>query len=209
MATYDLNKLIPSVNAGYNGNPFGPGKITINKALGSIGAIPPYFIPKKEDIITRVNDPGEIIRGYEATKVLYSVMPISLKREEDKEWFTLPLEPLVSVRGRNIIVRRSVAKSSHKGSVKERWSQDDFEITIQGVVSINEEEEYPERYVNSLLTLFNERQPIEVDQQILLLLGIKYLVIESVTFPHTKGLQNQNFELKAYSDYPINLLVSL
>lgn len=30
---------------------------------------------------------------------------------------------------------------------------------------------------------------------------------ESVSFPHTKGLQNQNYEIKAYSDNPVSLFI--
>jgi len=205
--SYELEKLLPKVSAGYSGNPLDPLDVKINKALGSFGAIPPYFIPKKEDIITSVIDPEEILRGYQKTKVVYSLMPIRLKREKDTEWFTLPIEPLVTIRGKNVIIRRSVAKSTHKGTVKERWSQDDYEVIIQGVVTGEEEDLFPEEYINTLSHFFNERGAIEVDHEILLLLGIEYLAIESISFPHTKGINNQNFEIKAYSDYPIELLI--
>lgn len=206
---FDLGQLAPHVDAGYSGNPFDPVQVRIDKALGRYGAVPPFFIPRKEDIITRVYDADEIRENYKAVGIVHSVMPMRLKRPDDKEWFLLPLEPLVSVSGKNTIVRRKVAKSKLSGTVKERWSQDDYEVTIQGVVSGADESKYPESSLRKLLELFDERGAVEVEQEILLLFGIHHLAIESASFPHTKGMNNQNYEIKAYSDNPAELLISI
>lgn len=206
---FDLGQLTPRVDAGYSGNPFDPVQVRINKALGRYGTIPPFIIPKKEDIITQVYDANEIMDDYAAVGIIHSLMPMRLKRPDDKEWFQLPLEPLVSVSGKNTIVRRKVAKSKLNGTVKERWSQDDYEVTLQGVVSGADESKYPEKYLRQLVELFDERGAVEVEQEILLLFGIHYLAIESASFPHTKGMNNQNYEIKAYSDNPAELLISI
>lgn len=206
---YELTRMLPRVDAEYSGNPFDPARITIDKALGRYGAIPPFFIPKKEDIITKVYDANEIMDDYATVGIIHSVMPMRLKRPADKEWFLLPLEPLVSISGKNTIIRRKVAKSKLNGTIKERWSQDDYEITIQGVVSGSDESKYPENYLRKLVELFDERQAVEVEQEILQVFGIHYLAIESANFPHTKGLNNQNYEIKAYSDNPVELLISI
>lgn len=206
---FDLGQLTPRVDAGYSGNPFDPVQVRINKALGRYGAIPPFIIPKKEDIITQVYDANEIMEDYTAVGVIHSLMPMRFKRPDDKEWFLLPLEPLVSVSGKNTIVRRKVAKSKLNGTVKERWSQDDYDVTIQGVVSGTDESKYPENYLRKLLELFDEHQAVEVEQGILQVFGIHHLAIESVSFPHTKGMNNQNYEIKAYSDNPAELLISI
>ena len=115
----------------------------------------------------------------------------------------------MSVSGKNTIVRRKVAKSKLSGTVKERWSQDDYEVTIQGVVSGADESKYPENSLRKLLELFDERGAVEVEQEILLLFGIRHLAIESASFPHTKGMNNQNYAIKAYSDNPTELLISI
>lgn len=206
---YELTRMLPRVDAEYSGNPFDPARITIDKAMGRYGAIPPFFIPKKEDIITKVYDANEIMDDYAAVGIIHSVMPMRLKRPTDKEWFLLPLEPLVSISGKNTIIRRKVAKSKLNGTIKERWSQDDYEVTIQGVVSGSDESKYPENYLRKLVELFDERQAVEVEQGILQVFGIHYLAIESASFPHTKGLNNQNYEIKAYSDNPVELLISI
>ncbi len=98
-----------------------------------------------------------------------------VKRSGDTEFFTLPIEPLVTISGKNTIVRRAVAKAKDGGTIKECWSQDDYEVTIQGVVTGGEPDKYPEAHVKRLLELFDERQAIEVDQDVLLTFGIKYL----------------------------------
>lgn len=206
---YDLSNIAPKADAGYSGNMLDPLGVRINKALGSFGAIPPYIILPKKDIITSVEDPESIVGEYTSLGVVHSQMPIKVKRVDDTEWFTLPIEPLVSISGKNIIVRRTVAKATDNGTIKERWSQDDYTVSILGVMASTDESLYPEDYVRKMIELFNERQSIEVAQDILLLFGIKYLAIESSSFPHTKGLSNQNFEIKAYSDSNAELLISI
>ncbi|MEG0788770.1 MAG: DUF6046 domain-containing protein [Alistipes sp.] len=206
---YELSNIVPKADAGYSGNMLDPLGVRINKALGSFGAIPPYIILPKKDIITSVEDPESIVGEYTSLGVVHSQMPIKVKRVDDMEWFTLPIEPLVSISGKNVIVRRTVAKATNNGTIKERWSQDDYTVSIMGVMSSTDESLYPEDYVRKMIELFNESQSIEVAQDILLLFGIKYLAIESASFPHTKGLSNQNFEIKAYSDSNAELLISI
>ena len=106
------------------------------------------------------------------------------------------------------MVRRSVAKSKVAGTIKERWSQDDYSISIIGCLS-NQDDIYPESDVRKIVELFNERQSLEICQEILLLLGIKFMAIESLNLPHTKGLGNQNFEIKGYSDENTDLLIEI
>lgn len=206
---YNPQMLEPEGGAGFSGNPLDPVDVRINKALGRFGAIPPFFIPKPEDIITQVSDVESIRGELSSIGVVHSQMPFRIKKMDEPEWFLLPIEPLVSISGKNTIVRRSVAKAKDNGTVKERWSQDDYTVTIQGVLSGKDEGAYPEADVKRMIAYFSERQSIEVSQDILLLFGIKFLAIESASFPHTKGLNNQNFEIKAYSDNNIELLIEI
>lgn len=206
---YELSQLAPKIEAGYSGNPLDPAKVSINKALGRYGAFPPFFIPDKKDIITRVYDANEILEDYAVAGVIHSQMPMTVSWKDGREKFLLPFEPLVSISGKNVIARRKVAKADGKGTVKERWSRDDYEVTIQGVMTSADQSKYPGDYMKRLVALFDERRSIEVDQGVLEVFGIRYLAIESVSFPHTKGLNNQNYEIKAYSDNPVDLLILL
>lgn len=206
---YELEQLAPKVEAGYSGNPLDPAQARINKALGRYGAIPPFFIPRREEIITKVYDASEIMDDYMSVGVVHSQMPMTLYAMNSQERFLLPFEPLVSVSGKNVIARRKVAKAKESGTIKERWSRDDYEVTIQGVLTSEDRRKYPSGYMRKLLDLFQQRQAVEVEQAVLAVFGIRFLAIESVNFPHTKGLENQNYEIKAYSDTPINLLIGL
>lgn len=206
---YELEQLAPKVEAGYSGNPLDPAQVRINKALGRYGAIPPFFIPRREDIITQVYDANEIMDDYMSVGVVHSQMPMTLFAMNSQERFLLPFEPLVSVSGKNVIARRKVAKAKESGTIKERWSRDDYEVTIQGVLTSEDRRKYPSGYMRKLLDLFQQRQAVEVEQAVLAVFGIRFLAIESVNFPHTKGVENQNYEIKAYSDTPINLLIGL
>lgn len=208
---FDINKFAPNANVGYSGNPLDPVKVQINAALGRFGVLPPYFLPKQTDIITSVQDVEQIKSSYYAGHIIHSLMPmrIRLQGQGDNEWFTLPFEPLVSLSAKNIITRRSVAKSKQSGTIKERWTQDDYEVSIKGVITNEDEAKYPKQLMRTLREFFDERQSIEVDQDILLLFGIKFLAIESINLPHTKGINNQNYDIKAYSDNPVELLISL
>lgn len=203
--------ITPNIEAGYSGNPFDPLDFKINHALGSFGAIPPYIILPKKDIITKVSQedadgiPDKLLSDY----VINSLMPLRVRRADDAEWFTFPMEPLVSISCKNVITRRNVAKSEGNGTIKERWGQDDYDVRIQGVITGFNENEYPTKYIKKIKGLFDDKRAIEVDQDVLLILGIKHLAIESINFPHTKGMNNQNFDIKAYSDKPVDLLISI
>lgn len=212
---YDLKNMLPKAQAGYSGNIFDPLRVYVNKAMGSYGAIPPYILTDKHRRSEPVGiDPGYELdrqmarREFQALGKLTSVMPMQVKLKSDSEWFEFAIEPLVTVSGKNTIIRRKVAKSSMKGTIKERWSQDDYQITIQGILC-NPEDEYPEGELKALLRIFDERQHIEVKHGLLGMFDISHLAVESVNFPHTKGLNNQNFEIKAYSDTSFELLMLL
>ena len=58
--------------------------------------------------------------------------PFTLIEELGRE-FLLPYEPMLSISSKNNIVKRTVAKADdfkYQGTVKERWSRDDYEIKI-------------------------------------------------------------------------------
>src|SRR5690554_51238 len=63
-------------------------------------------------------------------------LPLYFRRAgTDDNFFQMPYEPLISVSGKNNIVKRSIAKSDgFVGTVKEHWSQGDYEITITGAL---------------------------------------------------------------------------
>lgn len=120
--------------------------------------------------------------------------------------FKLPVDPVVGFSSKNIIKRRYVAKKKTRGSVKEWWSMDDWEITITGVI-IEDDAELRNEYLRKLRELCEVPCSIPVVCEVLNEMDIHYLAIESYEFPHTAGEENQAFVFKCYSDDTYDLLV--
>lgn len=134
------------------------------------------------------------------------VLPMRLRLESpgSEEWL-LPNEPMVSIVGNQTLVRRAVVKSRGRGSVKERWAQDDYTITIEGILK-SENGAYPSADV-ARLKKYCEAAAVLVINPLLDVFGISRMVIESWDFPFTSGTANQNYSITAYSDEPYNLLI--
>ncbi|MDD2962572.1 MAG: DUF6046 domain-containing protein [Bacteroidales bacterium] len=130
--------------------------------------------------------------------------PITLMAD-GLEDFTFPIDPLINLSFKNIITRRTVAKGKNRGTVKERWTQDDVEITISGVF-INADGYYPPE-VYQLMDYANHPGAVEVICDYLNQRDIFYIAIETVSLPHTKGIENQAYEIKAVSDDVFQLLI--
>lgn len=135
------------------------------------------------------------------------VMPLRFQLEEPEaeEWL-FPVEPMISLNGQNILVRRHVNKGSIKGSIKERWTQDDYTVRIEGVL-MSVDGSYPEKDV-SMLRNFCEAGRVKALCPLLEIFGICYLAIESWDIPFTTGRSNQNYTITAYSDDIYKLLLS-
>jgi hypothetical protein len=146
--------------------------------------------------------------------------PLSLSIDGRITWFLLPYEPLITINGKNEIIRRKVAKSASndgvikRGSIKERWNQDDYEITITGVLigsvmTGNMGDCFPLKQFQDLRDFLTAPKSIDVKCAPLHELGIDKIVIEDFSFPFTKGENVQAYEIKAYSDYDYKLLLDI
>ena len=181
------------------------------------GKIPPYWlfrdtgsaqVPSEDYDAIRAMDDAELEDLVRTNALgIPMTMPLSLKLEEPgaREWL-LPLEPMISLTGRHIIKRRQVNKGLIRGSIKERWAQDDYEVTIEGVF-IGTDGRYPESDVARLKN-FCEAASVTALSPLLEVFGISRLVIESWEMPFTAGAANQNYTIKAYSDDIYKLLLS-
>ena len=135
------------------------------------------------------------------------VMPLRFQLEESgaKEWL-FPVEPMISLNGQNILVRRHVNKGTIKGSIKERWTQDDYTVRIEGIL-MSRDGKYPDEDVATLKN-FCEAGHVKALCPLLDIFGISQLAIESWDIPFTTGLTNQNYTITAYSDDIYKLLLS-
>lgn len=137
----------------------------------------------------------------------------------DGNRYLLPYEPYLSISGKNIVVRRNVAKPKMEngeavfsGSVKERWGRGDYEITITGalygaMLRGSVEDCFPKADFERLRDFLTRAERLRVYCEPLQLLGINYIVIEDFDFPFSKGENVQAYEIKAYSDFEHPLFI--
>lgn len=180
------------------------------------GKIPPYWLFRDTGIAQVPSEDYDAVRAMDDRELedlvrtnalgIPMTMPLRLRVEEQgaEDWL-LPLEPMISLTGKHVIKRRQVNKGLIRGSIKERWAQDDYDITIEGVL-IGTDGRYPEADVARLRN-FCEAAAVTALSPLLEVFGISRIVIESWDFPFTSGENNQNYSIKAYSDDIYKLLL--
>ncbi len=141
--------------------------------------------------------------------------PLSFSFKEKGVRWGFPYEPMINISSGNNIVKRNVAKQGEKliGTIKERWSRKDFDITVTGVLigSIMQgkpEDCFPKDQFIQLFDFLKYAKELYVYSHPLELLGITKVVIEDYSFPFTKGENVQAYELKLVSDFDYQLLLA-
>ena len=166
-------------------------------------SVPPYWLQGKVVVINYKAESGRMsLDGYQGPA---NQFPLKLKVNGLDE-FVFPIDPFINIGLKNIITRRTVAKGKSRGTVKERWTEDDADISISGVFISQDHATYPKE-VKLLQKYFQQRRSIDVTCSLLNDKGIYQIAIESLEFPHTKGVENQSFDIKAYSDDVFQLLL--
>lgn len=155
-------------------------------------------------------------RVWESDKSGEHFFPVFVRRAGTNDnWFQLPYEPMVSVNGKNNIVTRSIAKAPNFiGTVKEYWSQDDYEISITGVLMGeneigNYEEAFPHQDFEKLKNYCISPTGLEVQCEFLQYFGINTIVVEDFSFPFSKGENVQMYDIKAISDFSAEFLLEI
>lgn len=163
--------------------------------------INPFF--RRSDVILR-----EVKELVESGQTVAMVMPFSFQLP-DNSWWLLPYEPLVDVSLENNIIKRNVAKSEGRGSIKERWSEGDIKITIEGTFVNADLVKYPATEVQKLREVAKQRRAIGVQNELLQLLNVSQIVIEEYSLPFSKGENVQNYTITALSDDSYNLFIEV
>ena len=132
------------------------------------------------------------------------VLPLYFKLEGE-DWWLLPYEPQISLQGTNIITKKQVTKGAVRGTIKERWSQGDYQVNISGIL-IGSDGGYPEDDVKKL-RYYLEAGKILVKSPLLELFSINQIVVESWNIPFTAGQANQAYTISALSDDIYKLLL--
>lgn len=119
----------------------------------------------------------------------------------------LPIDPTVTLKRKNIITRRNVAKGGTlRGTVKETWREDDWDVTLAGVLRTDDSHTV-EEYISTLRLICGSGESIRIYSSWLNeAFDITRLVADELTFPVTKGLDYQAYSLKAWSDDSYTLI---
>jgi hypothetical protein len=165
------------------------------------------IVDSKDFDVTTMTDQEleDIVRTNALGRPMTAPLRLQLEQSGATEWL-LPMEPMISINGQNILTRRKVNKGKIRGSIKERWAQDDYTVTIEGILMSNDGS-YPKDDVTKLKS-FCEAGHVKVLSPLLEIFDISQLAIESWQIPFTTGLTNQNYTITAYSDDIYKLLLS-
>ena len=192
---------------------------TVQNEIGKRVLPPISFLPFKNNPV-KINEPegnfnpGELWMADAPKSESEQFFPFTIIDELGRAYL-LPYEPMLSISSKNNIVKRTVAKADdfkYQGTVKERWSRDDYEIKITGVLigSIltgDVSQCYPKEDFEKLKNFLEGKSSWMVYCEPLQLLGINRIVIEEMNFPFTKGENVQAYEISAVSDFDFNLLL--
>ena len=112
----------------------------------------------------------------------------------------------------DVAMTRNIIKTpvqGFNGTVKEYVSDGDFTVTMNGIITDQQPDLFPEGDVVRLLRICNQQREIGVTSPLLnIVFGITHLVVESYSFPMTEGSQNvQHFTLNCVSDNPVQLRI--
>lgn len=124
---------------------------------------------------------------------------------EGGDWWLLPYEPQVTIQGSNVLVKKQVSKGEVRGTIKERWAQGDFRISISGIL-MGESGQYPSEDVKTLRS-FCEAGKVLVKSPQMELFSITQIVVEDWNIPFTSGKANQAYTIDAVSDDIYKLLL--
>ena len=146
------------------------------------------------------------ISNKQSVYVTNQIFPLRLQKEGDADYWRLPYEVILSVKGRNIVAMRQVAKGRGRGAIKEHWTQDDYALEITGVL-FNLDDTYPHDDVRRLRSYCEQAQALRVLCPLYETFDISRIAILEYDFPHTKGQNIQAFNIRAVSDDIAQLLI--
>lgn len=164
--------------------------------------IPPYWL--NHPVRAKRLESAEAMHAEDALRVPH-LCSLTLCAPGTSNYWECPIDPVITISCKNKIVQRDVLKVHQKdkerrGSVKELWSQGDYEINISGVLISKDDNKLPEDDLKKLRALCEYRGALEVTSPLFTIFNITKICIEDYSFPFTKGVANQMYSIKAVSD---------
>jgi hypothetical protein len=142
--------------------------------------------------------------------------PLSFSFGEPPKYakWLFPYEPMITFSSGNVIAESNVSKqgSAFRGTIKERWTEKDWDITITGVLfgsllKGKPEDCFPTKKLTELMEFLIAAKTINIYNHALNDAGILKVAIYDYSFPFTKGENVQAYEIKCKSDDPFDLLI--
>ena len=188
-------------------------RFILEKMYGMLQKQPPYWLfnPQQPAGVVPPMDPIDSLSDDELADLIVTnangvpmVFPLYFALEGEP-WWLLPYEPQVTIRGTNVLVKKQVQKGAVRGTIKERWSQGDFSISISGIL-MGANGKYPSDDVKKLRA-YCEAGKVLVKSPQMELFSINQIVVEDWSIPFTAGTANQAYTIEAVSDDIYKLLL--
>lgn len=110
-----------------------------------------------------------------------------------------------------VSMTKNIVKTSiqgRNGTFKEYVSDGDYAVSIRGILTTNNGNQYPKADTQMLYDLLAANDPLSAISDFLSLYGVKNLVVESFNIPQVEGFYNtQPFEITCSSDTPLELFL--
>lgn len=135
-------------------------------------------------------------------------MPVRLRiPKQGEEWIQLPNEPIVSFENDFIIEKTSLNRGKKRGSVKEIINEDDWYLSLTGLIINEKNADYPNDTLSDMRRLFSYPGALQIDSPITKLLGITLVVRQKWTLPRTQDtiLKVQDYTVTFLSDEDFEL----
>lgn len=159
-------------------------------------------LPFDEVILS--DSPAEVTSFFGTPIFMPCKLQIS-KRNDELEYFTLPNEPLIEIKGVKKIVETEF--DGNDGSFKELFSMKDYEVVIRGIC-VDEEnpEDYPDEQVRKLRAIYELRNSLKIVTKLTTMFGIDRVSIMDLRIIPVEGVIGyQPYEIICKSDKEFEL----
>lgn len=178
----------------------------------------PFLLLKNKEVIQTSNFDSfnNLWQADTALTEEQQFFPLSFSFGEPPKYakWLFPYEPMVTFASGNVIAESNVAKQgdAFRGTVKERWSMKDWDITITGalfgsLLQGKPEDCFPTAKLTALMEFLIAAKTINIYNHALNEVGILKVVVYDYSFPFTKGENVQAYEIKCKSDNYFDLLI--
>jgi len=173
-----------------------------------------YEIPSNNNERSSINFPDSIQKIDLDSVVEKSVFGtpiydvVYFKNSDGSDRLKLNDAPLVTINRAKTVIRTPVA--GRDGTVKEIISNDDYQISIRGILVNHTKRAKPYEDFEKLLAMLNENKNHPVTSKLFNKCGITDLVVTGFDFPPVEGYINvMAYSITAYSDEPEEFKLNL